>query len=333
MRRRARSAVARLKAGVAAVPNPVWALCAGFVVVLVAVPALIAARRATEFSASLEVFVLDTPPQLQVREPATDYVRRLVGTKVFETETARRVANLAPDSVAGRLTVEPTERSVLVTASAPTPDDALALAASLNGGLSAASRALLRARARAELVRVRQLLEREGLTAPDREDARRREQRLAALAVDGPPQVAFGPPPERVAVTRVLDRAAERLPGPFPANPGPLRAGLAGLVAALVACGVILLTWRRRANRRLALTPATPVTAAPAGDGDRTSLGVMPAPVGGVVTDPQGAPMDGQSSDGDGDAARLEASALTKATGLVLGALAGAAALRMWRRR
>ena len=63
----------------------------------------------------------------------------------------------------------------------------------------------------------------------------------AARRASVPPIVVAADPPSRP--TRLVDRVVDALPGPFPRRVEPVRVGLTGFVAGLLACGAIALLW------------------------------------------------------------------------------------------
>ena len=238
-----------MRAWIGSLPLGIRFACVGVTLALVVVPMLLSLARASEFTASVQVFPLNTPAGFALRADDVAYVRSLAASPLVEQETiARAGQELEPGTLADRTAIQRTEQSVLVSVSAETPERARRLAEALSVSLASASARTLAARAQERLEGARARLAAASVDAPDRPALASEVAELERLARTPPHQIAFGPPPTSPRPTRWVDRVIDALPGPFPANPSPAWAGAAGLLVGLLVCAVGLFYRERRAR-------------------------------------------------------------------------------------
>jgi hypothetical protein len=126
----------------------------------------------------------------------------------------------------------------VVSAASDTPDDARRLAGPLRNALVRAATLSRSQRAEAELgVVTKQLATK--LRPRQRLRLEQRADDLRRLIASQPPDFVVVPADSTPGPKRIVDRALDKLPGPFPPRVDPIWAGAAGLLCALLFLGVV----------------------------------------------------------------------------------------------
>lgn len=215
-------------------------LCVVAPAVLVAIPLVITAARASTFSASVQAFPIEQPRVRPIRNTAA-YVRRLLRDPVvFQGTTTTAGFPVEAGSLPSAVRVTPLPDGALITARADSPDHARLLANAVAGQVANASARDLVLQTRTELARLRE-------SVTSERDSVRRAQLLATRAEFQSDlartrfALAMGPRPEAPRPSGMVDRALEWLPGPLPPRPNSGWIALVGLaVTALVWTAVLL---------------------------------------------------------------------------------------------
>lgn len=220
--------------------------------VLVVVPPAVNAGRAEGYAASVEIFLSEEQAALRPSFAArATYVRLLLMDPLVPRSTVVAAGvDVNESDLLELVEVEPTERSVVLTVEAESPEHAVKLLRALVSQLANASARNAYAAAQERLVRIRQLIAAaDGDPDPALIAERRALERLAAAP---PFAIAAGPIPSPPRPSSAVDRAFDALPGPLPPKPDTLWTALAGLAVGLLLCATSALYAARRERRRTA---------------------------------------------------------------------------------
>ena len=219
-----------------------WVLAA---LVLVAGPVALTLARDDDHTASVELFPMKVGPYPPPLSPA--YYEPLLEDRILRFET-RRASGLGELSGLFK-DVEVTRtgrRKVTLSASAGTPFRARRFVNTLSRQLAVATVRELGTRATRDLREARTTLRRRSRTKAERKLLRRRLPAITRLSRAPVPRFALGAPASTPKLDRWADRLVDGLPGSVPARPSPVWAGLAGLLLAATAWGIVLAFTRPR---------------------------------------------------------------------------------------
>jgi hypothetical protein len=228
----ARGLAARLGQGAAHEPRRRRLAWIGVAVLLTLGPLVFTLARASEFTASVQLFPSPVPPFPAEYSPAA--YRAFLRDPILQREMRRNVAAEPGDYKDAQIRPAAPLGTLAISVSAGDPARAQALANALGLQLIVAEQRRTAARATDAARRLNARLRSGRMPRAAKPRIRRRLRRVqSVLPLSDVAGGVLGPRARRPRLTRVADRIVDALPGDFSPRPNPLLAALAGLVVAL----------------------------------------------------------------------------------------------------
>jgi hypothetical protein len=210
-----------------------------FAVLLTLVPGVVAVSRTSTFEASVDVRPRPAPPLGLPREPNALLLKLIRSGRVENRLMAEAGFLLDSEAAAEAARVEAVGDDLQVTATASSPDRARRLVHALADLAEDGSEREIQERARALLDGLEGEPPARGLSVAERRSLERHRALLASVSEESDGWFDVGEPWTTTSPSS-LDRALDRLPGPFSPAAHPLLAAACGFVVAAIVCGVAL---------------------------------------------------------------------------------------------